>query len=419
MSRRDWIKLFASSWEEFRMHKTSRILLKDLLITTKDGDWGKAEEQDGYEKYQVIRATDFHDVSVGDTRKVPVRFLNQKNVQRRTLEPGDILIETAGGSPGRPTGRTMIFSERVQAGFSSPVTCASFARFMRANSEIVDPRYLYWYLQSMYLSGEIEQYQVQHTGVARFQYTDFAASHLVPLPLIGTQQAIAEVLGALDDKIAANTKLADTADDLAKTMVRMTVTSLTQRLDEAANIVMGTSPKGSDLNENSEGIAFFQGVRDFGMRFPSRRVSTTNALRLAQKGDILLSVRAPVGEVNFSQDEVCIGRGLSAVRHKFGRQATLFHLLRHESSVWAPYEAEGTVFGSINKSQLHGILVPTVREDIASEIESKVGAIENTIAGFLAENELLQLTRDTLLPQLMSGKLSVRDAEHIAQQAGA
>tara|TARA_R110001599_G_scaffold295348_3_gene499517 strand:+ start:5515 stop:6441 length:927 start_codon:yes stop_codon:yes gene_type:complete len=84
-------------------------------------------------------------------------------------------------------------------------------------------------------------------------------------------------------------------------------------LSEIANITMGQSPDGSSYNEDGNGTIFFQGSTDFGWLFPTTRKYTTAPNRLAKKGDILLSVRAPVGDMNIANNDCCIGRGLAAL----------------------------------------------------------------------------------------------------------
>lgn len=82
------------------------------------------------------------------------------------------------------------------------------------------------------------------------------------------------------------------------------------------NVVMGQSPPGNSYNEDKEGVIFYQGRTDFGFRFPSPRVYCTDPSRFAEKGDTLMSVRAPVGDLNYAEEVCCIGRGLAAIRHK-------------------------------------------------------------------------------------------------------
>jgi type I restriction enzyme, S subunit len=202
------------------MSEQPSALLRDLIMTSKDGDWGNAAPENGTLPYYIIRGTDFEDVRLGDVSRVPKRYLPEKTVLRRTLAPDDILIETAGGTRDRPTGRTMFVSERVLATFDGPVTCASFARFLRIDPEKAHPEFVFWFLQHLYEAGEMGQHQVQHTGVARFQYTRFSETQLVPLPPPSEQKAIARILGTLDDKIELNRRMNATLEAMARALFR-------------------------------------------------------------------------------------------------------------------------------------------------------------------------------------------------------
>ena len=97
-------------------------------------------------------------------------------------------------------------------------------------------------------------------------------------------------------------------------------------LIEMAGITMGQSPKSIYYNLDRKGLPFHQGVRDFGSRFPSHKVYCTVQNRLAEPGDILFSVRAPVGRINIAKDRIIIGRGLAAIRSRFGQQLSLIHI---------------------------------------------------------------------------------------------
>ena len=156
--------------------------LRNLLTYTRDGEWGAGDINDDLIPMRVIRGTDFEAVSHGSLTTVPTRYIQAAAAARKTLEPWDILIETAGGSKNRPTGRTLLVHPRILERSEIPVTCASFARFLRIHCDRANPAYIYWFLQHLYSIGEMEKHQVQHTGVARFQFTDFAANIEVPLP---------------------------------------------------------------------------------------------------------------------------------------------------------------------------------------------------------------------------------------------
>jgi type I restriction enzyme S subunit len=285
-----------------------------------------------------------------------------------------------------------------------PLNTCLFVSDFKAN----DPRWVYRLL------GQID-FMAFNSGSAQPSLNrNFLRSIPVRVPPLTEQRAIAEVLGALDDKIGANTEFVTTADALAASLTRSAL-DMTQQvaLNEIALITMGSSPPGTSYNEEGEGTVFYQGVRDFGVRYPANRVWTTEPVRMAKAGDCLLSVRAPVGQLNLSGEETCIGRGLASVRSRAASPMTLFHLLRDAPEAWAPYEAEGTIFGSINKTQLESLRLPTVSEDLAEGLERQLDALESSIASYLSENVKLAVMRDALLPVLMSGKIRLKDAEQM------
>ena len=194
--------------------------LQELLAYTRDGEWGAGEKNANLTPMRVIRGTDFEAVRRGSLTNVPTRYIRPEASARKTLKPWDILIETAGGSKNRPTGRTLLVHPRILERSEIPVTCASFARFLRIHCDRANPAYIYWFLQYLYTTGEMEKHQVQHTGIARFQFTDFAANIEVPLPPLSEQRAIAHILGTLDDKIELNRRMNETLEEMARALFK-------------------------------------------------------------------------------------------------------------------------------------------------------------------------------------------------------
>ena len=194
--------------------------LRSLLNHTRDGEWGSTNPGAGLVPIRVIRGTDFERVRRGDLTTVPIRYLRAEKSARKALKPGDILIETAGGSKGRPTGRTLLIQSRTLEGAEVPFTCASFARFLRVDEAQVNARFLYWFLQHLYQIGEMERHQVQHTGIARFQFTRFSEEIQVPLPPLPEQRHIAHILGMLDDKIELNRRMNQTLEEMARALFK-------------------------------------------------------------------------------------------------------------------------------------------------------------------------------------------------------
>lgn len=159
------------------------------------------------------------------------------------------------------------------------------------------------------------------SGRQRVQ-TDVVRQHLFELPPLPEQKAIAAVLSSLDDKIDLLHRQNKTLEFMVETLFRQWfIEDAGEDWDEGKlgdefDFIMGQSPPGSSFNEDGIGIPMFQGNADFGFRFPSERVFTTEPTRFAHKFDTLISVRAPVGEQNMAHRECCIGRGVAAFRYK-------------------------------------------------------------------------------------------------------
>ena len=176
-------------------------------------------------------------------------------------------------------------------------------------------------------------------------------------------------------------------------------------LSDVAEITMGQSPAGSSYNEDGVGTVFYQGRAEFGWRYPSQRLSTTEPKRMARRGDVLMSVRAPVGDLNIAFEDCCIGRGLAAIHSE--HPSFCLYLMRSLHSKLDAFNGEGTVFGSINGRALKSlpIALPKTRE--IQTFEKEVSPIDAQIRGNELQSRLLVTLRDTLLPRLMSGEIDV------------
>ncbi len=155
----------------------------------------------------------------------------------------------------------------------------------------------------------------------------------------------------------------------------------TTKLGSIARIIMGQSPPGTTYNEVGEGLPFYQGVVDFGNRYPSRRVYCTAPTRIAEPGDILFSVRAPIGRVNIATEHCSIGRGLAVVRphDPNDREFVEFVLCAGTSHLWDMFEGGGSVFGNARRDDLESLEIvwPAVQERRA--IATILGALDDKI----------------------------------------
>ena len=143
-------------------------------------------------------------------------------------------------------------------------------------------------------------------------------------------------------------------------------------LSDIATITMGQSPSGSSYNEESVGEIFYQGRAEFGFRFPTRRLFTTEPKRMAEPGDVLLSVRAPVGDLNVAYEKCCIGRGLGAIHSKTGDSSFMLYTMFALKPQLDVFNGEGTVFGSINRNGLSNLPVNIPSAEEIAKFEATV-----------------------------------------------
>lgn len=130
-------------------------------------------------------------------------------------------------------------------------------------------------------------------------------------------------------------------------------------LPEVTTIVMGQSPPGSTYNERGEGLPFFQGKAEFGTVSPSPKKWCTEPMRLAETGDILLSVRAPVGPTNLAVERCCIGRGLAAIRADAARlDPTYLRFFLRYSEPRLANMGQGSTFAAIGRAEIASLRIP-------------------------------------------------------------
>jgi type I restriction enzyme, S subunit len=138
---------------------------------------------------------------------------------------------------------------------------------------------------------------------------------------------------------------------------------------------------------------------------------------MAKHGDTLLSVRAPVGDINKATSDCCIGRGIAALRHKSGCEAYTYYSMMDLSQKFKSFDSEGTVFGSINQKDLKALKVLKPSSSIVEAFTHAAGVMDQQILNFDIQIRILSQLCDILLPKLLSGELSV-DAAEFAEESG-
>ena len=291
------------------------------------------------------------------------------------------------------------------------------------------------------LQGKIEQnllcYIINHTDISGYvtgsAQPKLNQANLLKIPIkipvnLSDQRKIAGILSALDSKIENNNKINANLEAQAQALFKSWFVDFTPfkdqpfvdselgpipqgwkvgTLGDIANIIMGQSPAGSSYNERGNGVIFYQGRTEFGFRYPNVRLYTTMPKRYAEPMSILLSVRAPVGDINVAIEKCCIGRGLASISSKRGLHSFLLYLVKSLKNRLEVFNGEGTVFGSINKNTLmqFKIIIPPI------EMQEKFNEIIQRHDCMVLElhKEIINLStqRDTLLPKLMSGEIKL------------
>jgi type I restriction enzyme S subunit len=273
-----------------------------------------------------------------------------------------------------------------------------------------DYKFLFYSLKTQLLNLEI----ISH-GTAT-KYLTLPILNYIPilLPPLPEQRAIAGVLSSLDDKIDLLHRQNKTLEGMAEALwQKMFVEEANPnwnkgKLGDEMNITMGQSPPGNTYNEENRGMLFFQGRAEFGFRFPQARLYCTKPKRLAKRCDTLVSVRAPVGDINMASDECCIGRGLAALRHNKGFVSYTFYKVRSLKDDFDSFEQQGTVFGSIGKDDFNGIdtFLPDLK--IIQQFDALAKPLDDKIFTNSIQISTLSHLRDRLLPKLISGEVRVK-----------
>ena len=418
--------------------------IKDIIDQFIAGDWG--EETCSNETpcaVTCVRGADIVPISEYDFSAIPIRYISQQSYSKKCLQVGDIIIEKSGGSPTQSTGRVSFVSQELLDSVGA-VVCSNFCTAFRVKKDW-NPLYVYYHLQFVYNLGVFFNFEGKTSGLKNLQLE--AAFAAIPIEDISknAQDNIVSILQSLDRKIAINRQINQNLEAMAKQLYdywfvqfdfpnedgkpykssggKMVWNEKLKReipqgwdngmLIDIANITMGQSPDGSSYNEVGEGMLFYQGSTDFGMRFPSVRQYTTAPSRFAKKGDILMSVRAPVGSINIANNDCCIGRGLSAINSKLGSMTHLYYILNDLRIAFEQRNAAGTTFGSITKEDLYSLPIIIPSHEVIRAFDKICSPMFDRQMILGEEIDILTKQRNELLPLLMNGPVSVNsDLSH-------
>ena len=332
------------------------------------------------------------------------------------IERGDVLLNITGDS----VARACIVPESAL-----PARVNQHVSIIRGNTAIVLNDYILYFLQykKPYLLS------LSKGGATRNALTKgMIEDLLIPLPPIFKQAEIVRVLKSLDDKIEVNRRINDNLERQAQALFKSWFIDFDPfkngefvdselgmipkgwsigKLNDICHITMGSSPKGSSYNTNGIGDVFYQGRADFSFRYPKRRMYTTNPTRFAETNSVLLSVRAPVGDINLTEEKCCIGRGLASIISKDSLNSYVYYLMKSLRFRLEQFNGNGTIFGSIKKKELEDLNVVIPPSNFLKKFNNICSKIDLQIKNATKESRCLASLRDTLIPRLLSGQLNV------------
>ncbi len=322
--------------------------------------------------FKILRANNIslnNNLVLEDIRLISKQL---KFKESQKLKAGDIFICLASGSKDH-IGKVAFIKEDTEYYFGG------FMGAIRTKSEIVVPLYIFYLLQDQkfneYLGQVISGANIHNLN------SGILSRYRVPLPPLEIQKEIVE-------QIEVKQKAIDAAKEVIKSLERerryfgeslRKIKDLKWvELGEVAKVIAGQSPEGKYYNDTGEGEPFYQGKTEFTEKYIGKpKMWTSKTTKIAERGDILISVRAPVGPVNIATEKICIGRGLASIRASKIDQMFLFHFLKSiENEING---SGGAVFDSINKRQIEKIKIPSTNNKIQKQLVTEMEEQEKIV----------------------------------------
>jgi type I restriction enzyme S subunit len=251
--------------------------------------------------------------------------------------------------------------------------------------------------------------------IARLYNDNFKVIEIVTPPL-PEQHRIVAVLETWDKAIEKLTRKIELKKNIKKGLMQKLLTEkvrlpgfteewVTVELGGVCKITMGQSPASSSYNEEGNGLPLIQGNADIKNRKTIRRVWTTAPSKTSDEGDIILTVRAPVGVVGISQNEVCIGRGVCSIKVKGLNKDFVFYYLILIESNWKSYE-QGSTFSAVNSSDVKGLNLFVPKSKAEQNAIARILTTADTEIEILEKKlSRLQEQKKYLLNNLVTGKI--------------
>lgn len=321
---------------------------------------------------------------------------------KRSGTPDDVVGEKIHALPGDIIfGKRRAYQRKLGVAECECIASAH-SMVLRAKAENVVPEFLPYFMQSdefMERAVMISEGSLSPT----IKWKTLAKEKFL-LPDDVTQLKIAELMRAFDDSLEAKNL---TLKSLLE--VKQSISSFAgktgwevKKLIEVSELIMGQSPSSESYNSNGKGMPFIQGNTEFGEKYPTIYKWCSEPKKMAKKGDVLITVRAPVGEVNIATVETCIGRGVAAIRPIRIDAELLFYLIQSEKRQLGKI-SQGSIFDSIDKKQLSDLQIVIPPKAEREKILTEFYAIENAMKHLQENLQISYNMRKKILNTLILG----------------
>ena len=259
--------------------------------------------------------------------------------------------------------------------------------FIPKENFFIDKNFLYYCLKSLKWNEGINK-AVKGLTLNK----NLIAQKEIFLPDLTIQKEISNNLDSINNLLELRKNQLNYLKELNKSLfITFNKNGIEKRLDDIADISMGQSPLSQSYNIDKKGLPFYQGKTEFGDIYIKEPIIYCNSpIKIVEKNDILMSVRAPVGDVNIATQKSCIGRGLASIRAKKVDYLYLFYLLK-ERKIKIEKMGVGSTFKAINKNNISSLQIPIIEmskqnrikkyllliEKLSFEIEKSIKEAEN------------------------------------------
>ena len=381
--------------------------IKDVISEVKSGDWGKGSPTENYTtEVLCVRGADIPELCKGNVGKMPQRFIHNKKATSKILSANNLIIEISGGSPTQSTGRIALISDKILSRYSKPLICSNFCKAITATG--VQPEYLFNYWLYLYNKDAMFPYENGTTGIKNLDFNSFIQEQDISIPDIKTQQKIVSILSSIDEKIETNKRINDNLEEQAKALFKSWFVDFDRNewvhceLGDITLITAGGDRPSKYTNKKTIEChvpIYSNGIDNEGL------YGYTNVAKIHEES-ITISARGTIGYVCLRLEPyVPIVRLISIIPNKKELSAKYLYLWALTQNI----TGTGTTQQQLTVPIFRKTPISIPSDTKLKQFNSIADPLFSQIESNKKENIKLSTLRDTLLPKLMSGELSVEE----------